>query len=240
MSRLIADGDLGLRGGMVDARTGSVLGIVPRPVNVAVLAEKEPNLLIQRYYVGERVYQVVRKQTSPHEHFSVPGGVEITLSASLEIDRELRWWRRLTAVNTDAKHDPLAAVFVDEFSQPLNADAYTVEGHPYALIAHDLDAGVYCCEPALKPHHGSLADIRSPNLDAAIRRTVVELDALLQKHWWDLEPWHSASWSERLGILLSADGWPTLFLVGTILLVIYQILYGSPLAIDPHPDFVGM
>jgi hypothetical protein len=182
MRWLNTDGDFGLRGGMVDARSGSGLGMVPRVVNVAVLDEKEPLLLVQRYYLPERVYQIVRKQTSQDEHFSVSGGVEI--------DRALRWSRSML-VDDDAPEEPLAAVFVDLES-----------ARPFALIAYDPDARLYYCDPAIRPQHGPLVAITSRNIDAAIARTVVELDTLLQKQWWDLGPWLSASWPRRLGMLL--------------------------------------
>jgi hypothetical protein len=241
MKGLITDEDIGLRESMVDARSGAGLGIFPRVENVATLAEEEPILLVQRYCLGKMVYQVVRKQTSPHQHFSVSGDLEITLSGALEIDRELRWWGELTAANTDAKRDLFAVIFVNEDDGLVHTVFHLEDGHPHALIRYDPDARVFCCEPAVTPNHGYLAAISSPNLDTAIRRTVVELDAVLQKHWWELEPWQSASWSERLGLLWSAYCGPILLLVMAILIVVIcRILWGTPSTLDPNPPFPGM
>jgi hypothetical protein len=50
--------------------------------------------------------------------------------------------------------------------------------------------------------HG--APIKSPSIDRVITSTVAELDELLNRDWWDLEPWLSASLAKRLLLLVKA------------------------------------
>lgn len=48
-----------------------------RVENVDVLDDRDPHVLVQRYFLPKRVYQVLRKPVSPDEQFTVSEGVII-------------------------------------------------------------------------------------------------------------------------------------------------------------------
>src|SRR5690348_5562005 len=49
----------------------------PQILNVDILDDKEPHVLVQKYIYPDRTFQVFRKPTSPDERFEVSRGVEI-------------------------------------------------------------------------------------------------------------------------------------------------------------------
>jgi hypothetical protein len=143
------------------------------------------------------VYQIIRKQVSPDEQFGVSDGVEV--------DPDLMW-STPRVINEEApvgRLEVVAVIFLDEENPPVYrvGDAF-LNARPYALIR--LDGGVYRCQPLVVPQHGSLGSIKSPNIDEVIVTTVTELDELLSKPWWRLEPWLSAPWGTRVSMLMHA------------------------------------
>src|SRR5258707_13504890 len=89
----------------------------PEVINVDILDDEEPHVLVQQYVFPDQTFQVFRKPTSPDEKF--------TLSPGEVIDPDLYWIVARTLVMTDEELDGmselLALVYLDEENPPTYA-----------------------------------------------------------------------------------------------------------------------
>lgn len=172
----------------------------PQILNVDILDDKEPHILVQKYIFPDRTFQVFRKPTSPDERFEVSPGIKI--------DPDLYWHVPFTLTMTpddlnytdddfddadagsdadagdededdDALHELFAVVCLDEENPPTyDPDESSDDGMEYLNIAYDPQAQLYCCEPALVAHE-RLERITATTLDEALALGIDTLRTLL-------------------------------------------------------------
>ncbi len=86
----------------------------PEVINVDILDDEEPHVLVQQYVFPDQTFQVFRKPTSPDEKF--------TLSPGEVIDPDLYWIVARTLFMTGEELDGIselfALVYLDEENPP--------------------------------------------------------------------------------------------------------------------------
>jgi hypothetical protein len=147
-------------------------------VNVDLLNDDEPHILVQRYDTGRRVFQVFRKPASPEEHFAVSPGIVV--------DDDL-YWSFSSFLNDPPEGDEhlpevFASIYLDEENPPSHDldEVLQTAGEEWSNIVRDAESGEFSAEAVLDIQGASLNGIRGPSIDDVIVRTVERLDA-----WFD-------------------------------------------------------
>lgn len=147
----------------------------PQILNVDILDDKEPHILVQKYIYPDRTFQVFRKSTSPDEQFAVSPGIEI--------DSDLIWPVSIllleSADDLDEDLDEFfATVYLDEDNPPTYDANDLPQAEEYLNISYDSETQLYHCE---SPYTGyeTLDSITAPTLDEAIAHGIDELHTIL-------------------------------------------------------------
>lgn len=149
--------------------------MAPQILNVDILDDKEPHILVQKYIYPDRTFQVFRKPTSSNEQFEVSPGIEI--------DRDLYWPISILLFETADELDEdmyefFATVYLDEDNLPGYDPEHLPSAQEYLNISYDPESQLYCCEPPLAGYE-TLEGISAPTLDEALARGIDELHAIL-------------------------------------------------------------
>jgi hypothetical protein len=147
-------------------------------VNVDLLDDDEPHILVQRYDTGKRVFQVFRKPTSPDEQFAVSPGISI--------DADL-YWSFSSFLNDPPEADEdvpeiFASVYLDEENPPSHDldEVLTSAGEEWANIVLNAGTDNFAAEAVLDIQGDALKGITGTSIDDVILQTVERLDA-----WFD-------------------------------------------------------
>lgn len=147
-----------------------------RVVNIDILDDVQPKVLVQRYFTPKRSYQVFRIPTQPEEYFLLTDGVKV--------DPNLYWAYSAALGETPDPEENLLPVFAVIYLDEENPPSYNVDDLPeveaYANITYDADAGLYRAE-ATDEANDRLDLIAAPAIDEVILRTVEELDRILNR-----------------------------------------------------------
>ena len=146
----------------------------PEVINVDILDDEEPHVLVQQYVFPDQTFQVFRKPTSPDEKFA--------LSPGEEIDPDLYWTVARTLFETGEELDGMpelfALVYLDDENPPVYDKTQLGDGEPIMAVAYDAEAKCYRCE-ACTDDYDAVDDISAPTLDKAIRRGLQKLYDIL-------------------------------------------------------------
>ena len=143
-----------------------------RIINQDILTDKEPPLLVQRYFYPSRVYQVIRKPTSPDEQFEVSEGIEI--------DPNLFWVVNGILFDESDEEFPkvFAQIFLDEESPPIYDPDDLPDVDPYAYIEYE--AGLYHGRSTYQGYD-AVDEVSAPTLQEAIDQVLTVLDPLISR-----------------------------------------------------------
>jgi hypothetical protein len=147
----------------------------PQILNVDILDDKKPVVLVQRYIYPDISFQVFRKPTRPDEVFSVSPGVII--------DRDLFWRVSVTLSQTADELDDdmleiFALVYFDEDNPPVYDSAVPSEANEQLAITYDPLTARYMCEECYVSYEG-IDQISAATLDEAIALGVDKLHSLI-------------------------------------------------------------
>lgn len=138
-----------------------------RVLNVDVLDDREPYLLVQRHFHTNYVYQVIRKPSYSDEVLAVSPGVEI--------DRSLFWGTSIVMEDEDV----LAIIYYDDTHPPVRDPEQIPDTDPIAMIVLDDEDGLYHCEPTLVGYE-ALEEIIGSSVDDVVMRALDTLDGLIK------------------------------------------------------------
>jgi hypothetical protein len=156
----------------------------PLIVNVDVLDDREPTVLVQKDIYPDRTFQVFRKPTDEDEEFTVSPGVIVDRALFWGIGRPLFDTPDDLALLKDDDEDDLlevfALVYLDEDSPPVHKGEEPPDSNEQVAVMFDPEAGTYVCENCFEDYEG-IDDITAPTLDEAIALGVDRLHTILAK-----------------------------------------------------------
>src|SRR5260370_26862031 len=118
----------------------------PEVINVDILDDEEPHVLVQQYVFPDQTFQVFRKPTSPDEKFA--------LSPGEEIDPDLYWTVARTLFETGEELDGMpelfALVYLDDENPPVYDKTQLGDGEP--IMARDYYPAARCHRRETRTH----------------------------------------------------------------------------------------
>lgn len=153
-----------------------------RIVIVDVLDDKDPPILVQRFFFDDRALLVFRKPTGLDEEQT-----DWELAQRMTVDERVYWAMDRTFLDTAedlAGTDVLeqfALLYRDEDVQPSYDPNYRNDASPYASIVYSPAEGLYRCEPCFVGYD-SLEEIATESFKAALYFAAEALHDLLAQH----------------------------------------------------------
>jgi hypothetical protein len=143
-----------------------------RIINQDILDDDESPLLVQRYIYPSRIYQVIRKPTSPNEQFEVSEGIEI--------DPDLFWAvNRILSDDSDEEFpEVFAQIFLDEENPPTYDPDDLPDAEPYAYIEYE--AGLFHGRLTYQGYE-AVDEVSTTTLQEAIDQVLAILDPLISR-----------------------------------------------------------
>lgn len=143
----------------------------PQILNVDILDDKQPHVLVQKYVYPDRTFQVFRKPTNSDEQFAVSPGIEI--------DRDIFWGVPIYFATGDEDDDDdlsevFAAVYLDEENPPAYDREQLTQSDPYVNVVYDRDEGCFRGESTLIGYD-EIDTVAAPTLSEAIDEVVSAL-----------------------------------------------------------------
>ncbi len=159
---------------------------MPQVVNVDILDDRDPIILVQQYIFDDRTLLVFRKPTDED------GGM-FTLSPGVEIDRSLNWG--IDTILEDTSEDLMsdeeepdesllevvAVIYRAEDNPPWHADDPAPNAMPYAYIVYNPKTANYCCQGTFQGYD-ELDTIAEPSFKATLYFAVDALHDALARH----------------------------------------------------------
>ncbi|MBV9279915.1 MAG: hypothetical protein JOZ41_07525 [Chloroflexi bacterium] len=146
-----------------------------RVENVDILDDRDPVILIQRYVLPSRTYQVIRKPTSPTERFSLSPGVEV--------DPDAMWGVHILLETPTKPESGVSEVFatidVEENNPPVTEADDLEDSDVHGLIVRDAETGKFRAEAVYVSQGEIFSAIATDTIDEAIRQAVQALDEWL-------------------------------------------------------------
>ena len=159
-----------------------------RVVNVDILDDRDPIILVQQYIFDDRTLLVFRKPTDEDGGmFTLSPGVEIDRSLNWGVDRILDDTAEDLASDSEDPEDSLSEVFALIYRAEDNPPWHTGEPSrqpvpiPYAYIVYDSKSAVYRCETAVRGY-AELDTIAEPSFKATLYFAIDALHHTLARH----------------------------------------------------------
>lgn len=149
----------------------------PQIVNVDILDDKEPVILVQKYVYPDRTFQVFRKPTVEWEE------EEFVVSPGVTIDRDLYWGITFTLFETTTElgedfWEIYALVYRDEENPPFRKGEKMPGAQECVAVIYDPETGTYGYEACL-PAYDEVESVTATTLDEAIALGVDKLHEIL-------------------------------------------------------------
>lgn len=145
-------------------------------INVDILDDNEPLLLVQQFVFDDRTLLVIRKPTEED-------GGDFHLSPGITLNRQQYWTVDRTLFETaeelgDESLEQFALIYRAEDNQPVSGPTHLSGAMPYASIVYDPEADVYRAEPVYKGYD-ELGEIGYGSFEATLQLAIHKLHELL-------------------------------------------------------------